>query len=59
MLSDVTDLPEPDSPTTAKHLAAVDVERHAVDRPDEAVVGVRTSCAGLHRQEHLGGLAGA
>ena len=33
-------LPEPDSPTMPEHLAALDLEREAVDRLDDALVGL-------------------
>ena len=45
MASEVTDLPEPDSPTTASVSAAFDVEAYAVDRLDHAAV-----CAEVHVQ---------
>ena len=37
---EVTDLPQPDSPTMPTRLAGIDLERHALDRADDAV-GVR------------------
>ena len=37
IVSAVTLLPEPDSPTIAERLAALQAERHAVDRRDDAV----------------------
>ena len=40
----VTLLPEPDSPTIPSVLPAVDRERDAVDRLDEAVLGVERTC---------------
>ena len=42
--SDVTDLPQPDSPTEADRLARRDGERHAVDGADAAARPRRVKC---------------
>ena len=58
----VTDLPDPDSPTTEKTWPRLDVERHAVDGLDHAVVGVEHGAQVAHREEQLtifGGSGGA
>ena len=59
MLSAVTDLPEPDSPTIDEHLAPADVEAHPVDGLHDAGVGREARAQVLHRQHDLGIVGGA
>ena len=51
----VTDLPEPDSPTTASTSPAVQVEAHAVHGLDDAFLGRERDRQVLDLQEWLAG----
>ncbi len=51
MASDDTDLPQPDSPTIATDLAAVDRVGNAVDRVHDAARGVELHVQILHREQ--------
>ena len=50
----VTLLPEPDSPTIAEHLAAVELEADAVHRADDAVLGRELDLQVLDLEQALG-----
>ena len=51
---EVTDLPEPDSPTIATTSPAVDGERDAVDGPHDAVLGAEADAQVVDREQRLG-----
>ena len=53
--SDVTDLPEPDSPTMPSVSDAREIEAHVVDRVDDAVVGLEVDGEIADREDGFAG----